>query len=99
MFLYCSNLIPEFVNLFGHAFEVHLLLVEHVETSVDLSQLVMDRPEFRLDHSGYFLADNFPCDLTNVVLGQHPVLDEIDGLKDVFGILVHRSSAYHTSDG
>ncbi len=95
MLLDRPHLVTEFVDLLRDPLEILVFFVERVETPIDFLKLVMDRLELFADHAGDFLADYSP----HVVFAEHSIFDEIDNVEDILGVLIHRSSAYHTRNG
>ena len=92
MLLDLAHLGAELVDLFRDTFEVLVLLVECIEASVDLPEFVMKGFELFADHSGNFFADHLTRNFPHIIFRQHAIFDEVDGLKDIFGVLVHRSA-------
>jgi hypothetical protein len=44
------------------------------------------------DHAGDLLA-NYG---TRIVFAEHPILDEIDGVQEILGVLIHRPPVHYT---
>jgi hypothetical protein len=89
-------LMPRYLSICADALKGVIDLIAVAGDVVDfLSELVELRAN-DLDVASHVSSRN---DAPHVILGEHLILDEIDGLENVLGVLIHRSLAYHTSDG
>jgi hypothetical protein len=58
MLLDRSHLVTQLIDLFRDTFEIFVLLVQRVETSIDVLKLMTDRLELFAEQDRYFLADD-----------------------------------------
>ena len=91
MFLDLAHLGAEFIDLFRHTFEV-LYCSSSASRRLLISRcFVMKGFELFADHGRDFVADHRTRNVSHVIFRKHAIFDEVDGLKDILGVLIHRS--------